>query len=138
MSETSVNLEWLGQGFEFRASSPKDAPAVVIDGNGRIGPSPMAMLLQSVAACAAIDVVDILTKMRMEPRALQVAVSGLRAEGDYPRPWRKIQLEFRLKGDNLTEAAVSRAVSLSMEKYCSVSAMLRHEAEIVHSFRIDG
>jgi len=41
-----------------------------------------------------------------------------------------------VKGKNLSEEAVKRAVELSMDKYCSVKATLEGSAKITFEYKI--
>jgi putative redox protein len=79
--------------------------------------------------------VDILTKKRMPLTLLEISSTG---EQDPNPPWtfRKIALHFRLSGKGLTEKAVSQAIELSHEKYCSVAATVRATAQISTEFEI--
>jgi len=100
-----------------------------------VGIKPSELLLLAVAACSAVDVVEILTKKRMPLTLLEISSTG---EQDADPPWtfRKIRLHYRLSGNGLTEKAVAQAIKLSEEKYCSVAATLRATAEIVTDFEI--
>ena len=102
--------------------------AIVIDGpadiGGRnLGVRPMELMLLSVGACSAVDVVHILKKGRHAVADVQVAVKGERADAD-PKVFTQIHLHFVVAGKGLTEKVVERAVQLSAEKYCSASIML--------------
>jgi|APMed6443717190_1056831.scaffolds.fasta_scaffold39064_2 putative redox protein len=88
-------------------------------------PSPMEMVLESLAACSMMDVISILRKKRRDPVALCVEVDGDRAE-EHPKVFTAISMRFSLESPDCPLADFHRAVSLSMEKYCSVAAMLRH------------
>lgn len=96
-------------------------------GHGR-GPSPMDLLLASLAGCTAFDVVSILEKSRQPLTGLSVRADGVRAE-DHPRRYTRITLTYTVHGD-VDERALRRAVELSEEKYCSVSATLKQGAVI--------
>jgi putative redox protein len=115
--------------------------ALVIDGpadiGGRnLGVRPMELMLLSVGACSAVDVVHILKKGRQPVADVQVEVKGERAEAD-PKVFTKIHLHFIVAGKGLGASQVERAVKLSAEKYCSASIMLgRAGAEITHDFEI--
>ena len=112
--------------------------AIVIDGpediGGRnTGARPMELMLLSVGACSAVDVLHILRKGRAPVVDCQVAVRGTRAETD-PKVFTAIHLQFTVIGRGLREAQVERAVQLSAEKYCSASIMLGAAATITHDF----
>ena len=100
------------------------------------GASPMDLLLRGIAGCSSIDIVMILRKQNHELEDLQVEVDGYREDGAIPNVFKKIHLDFILKGD-VPAAKVARAVKLSMDKYCSVSKMLEKAAEISYSVNLN-
>jgi len=100
------------------------------------GASPMDLLLRGIAGCSSIDIVMILRKQNHELEDLQVEVDGYRDDGAIPNVFKKIHLDFILKGD-VPAAKVERAVKLSMDKYCSVSKMLEKAAEISYSVSLN-
>ncbi len=87
-------------------------------------PSPIEMVLQSLAACSMMDVISILKKKRRDPGALIVEVDADRA-AEHPKVFTAVRMLFRLESSDCPLSDLQRAVSLSIEKYCSVSAMLR-------------
>ncbi len=110
--------------------------SVVLSGqkNG-IGVSPSQMLLVALASCTSVDVVEILKKKRKKLTLLEVTASG---EQDPEPPWayRKIHIKYRVGGKGLTDKAVSQAIALSQEKYCSVAATVRGVARITTEHEI--
>lgn len=96
----------------------------------------MDLLLRGIAGCSSIDIVMILRKQNHELKDLQVEVDGYREDGAIPNIFKKIHLDFILKGD-IPAAKVARAVKLSMDKYCSVSKMLEKAAEISYSVSLN-
>jgi len=121
----TVYLEWKGQ---FRFEGRADDVRTSIDGDGQAGPSPVNLLLESVGACTAIDVVDILQKGRQEIRGMHVEV-GAERRSETPRAVTSLFMKFRIEGDvDLPRA--QRAVDLSLEKYCSVFHSLRMDVSI--------
>jgi putative redox protein len=100
------------------------------------GPSPMETLLLALAGCTGMDVVSILQKMRAPLDGLEIRVSGDRA-GEHPRVFTKIRLEYLFRGRDVRADQAERAVQLSQEKYCSVSAMLRASAEVTYTWRME-
>jgi len=103
-----------------------DAP--VESGGGGSAPSPMELVILGLIGCTGVDVVSILQKMRQPLTGCEVSATYERAE-DHPRVYTKIELTYILRGD-LDPKKVERAVGLSEQTYCSVSAMLRGTAEI--------
>lgn len=97
--------------------------------------SPMELVLVSLAGCSSIDVVDILKKQRQELKELQVKVEASRKDA-IPAVFADINLHFILQGELQTEK-VTRAIDLSLNKYCSVAQMLKHSVEITTSFEIN-
>lgn len=127
-----------GNGFLARADSnhwiPIDWSEKMGGGNG--ASSPVEMLLMSLGACSAIDIVTIMEKARTPVESLRVELSGERSDV-HPRVFTKIHLEYIVKGKGIKPEALERAIHLSEEKYCSVSAMVRDVAKITSSFRIE-
>ena len=106
------------------------------DGGGRnLAPRPMETLLAGAGACSAYDVVLILKRGRHDVTGCEVKVQADRAETD-PKVFTRINLHFTVRGRNLAEAVVSRAIALSHEKYCSATIMLAKTAEIGTSFEV--
>jgi putative redox protein len=97
------------------------------------GVKPSQMLLIGLAACTAYDVLEIMEKKRKPLRYLEIVASG-ENDPDPPWPYRTIHLKYRVSGENLTEKAISQAIELSQEKYCSVAATVRGVAEITTEF----
>ena len=122
-----VEVAWHG-GHRFTAGAP-GGPTQEIDGDGAAAPGPVNTLLASLAACASVDVVDILAKRRTPIASLHVEVVGTRVETT-PRRLRHVALRFRLTGDGIDQANAERAVALSIEKYCSVRSSLDPDIEV--------
>ncbi len=92
-------------------------------GGENFGVRPMQTLLMGLGGCSAIDVISILKKQRQEVVDYKMTISGEREAGKEPSLWKDITVEFHLYGDIDPDKA-SRAVDLSMNKYCSVAATL--------------
>jgi putative redox protein len=107
--------------------------ASAVGGQG-LGARPMELLLAALGGCAAIDVVGILGKQRQPVAEVAAAVEGERAEGE-PSVFGRIHVHFTLRGP-ADDAAVARAVALSMDKYCSVARMLEQTAAITYSHEL--
>lgn len=119
-----------GSGHTLTMDGPPD------HGGKNQGPRPMEMLLIGVGGCSAFDVIHILKKARQDVTDCEAQLSAERVD-DVPAVFRKIHIHFVVKGNNLKENQVKRAVELSAEKYCSASIMLgRAGVEISHSYEI--
>ena len=99
------------------------------------GPSPMELVLIGTGGCSAFDVVHILEKGREAIADCVVELDADRAEQD-PKVFTRIHMHFVVKGRGLSSSKVERAVQLSLEKYCSASAMIAKTATITHDFEI--
>ena len=104
-------------------------------GGQNLAPRPMETVLAGTGGCTAYDVVLILKRGRHDVRGCSVKLSADRAETD-PKVFTKIHLHFIVRGRNLAEATVARAIALSHEKYCSATIMLGKTAQITTGFEI--
>jgi len=98
-------------------------------GGFEAGIKPMEAVLVALGGCTGMDVVSILNKMKVKFNSFEVLINAERAE-DHPKVFTKIHMKYRFKGRNLPRDKIEKAVKLSQERYCSVSAMLRKSAEI--------
>ena len=104
-------------------------------GGHNLAPRPMELVLSGTGGCTAFDVVLILKRGRQDVRGCEVQLRAERAEVD-PKVFTRIHMHFVVSGVKLSDAAVSRAIELSHEKYCSASIMLGQTAEITTSHEI--
>lgn len=95
---------------------------------------PLELLLLGLGGCTGMDVVSLLHKMRVPFTDLELNITADRAE-EHPAVYRKIDIEYIVTGHGLDEEKVRRAVELSQEKYCSVSAMLKKACPVNYSIR---
>ncbi len=119
----------VGSGYRLEIDASPDQ-----GGEGR-GARPMELLLAGLAGCTGLDVISIMRKSRQDVTGFDVVVNGDRAEQD-PKVYTHIRVEYIVRGRNLSEDALKRAIQLSEEKYCSASAMLGKTAKIETSYRI--
>ncbi|PKP54202.1 MAG: osmotically inducible protein C [Bacteroidetes bacterium HGW-Bacteroidetes-1] len=126
-----VDVTWTGDmSFEADVNGFKliiDADETV--GGHNAGPRPKPLTLASLGGCTGMDVVSILKKMRVEPSWFNVEVEGELTE-EHPKYYHKIHLTYMFKGENLDVEKLEKAVSLSQERYCGVSELLKKGAEI--------
>ena len=97
--------------------------------------SPVQMLLGALGSCTAIDVIGILRKKRQHVTGYEVVLEGRRRD-QHPRILTHIEMIHRLRGPDLSRAAIEDAIRLSDTKYCSVHAMLGAVAEITSRYEI--
>ena len=134
-----ISIQRLNNAVHMEAKN-EDGITLQMDGTGEIGGinggfRPMQMLLAAAGGCSAIDVVGILKKQRQNPNDLKIEVTGDRVSVGSYSEFQSIHIHFIFTG-NLDENKVSRAIDLSLNKYCSVSKTLEKTAKITSSFEI--
>jgi putative redox protein len=93
------------------------------------GPRPKPLLLVSLAGCTAMDVVSLLKKMRVDFDDFKIDIEADMTE-EHPKYYDKIKIIYHLFGKDINQAKVEKAVNLSQERYCGVSAMLSKSSEL--------
>ena len=117
---------------ERYVGSASSGHAVVMDTAAeKTASTPMELVLIGLCGCTASDVVGILRKKREPFTGLEVRAQAERASG-FPAVYTEIKLAYRVTG-GVSQKAMEDAVHLSMEKYCSVSAMLEKTAKVTYS-----
>jgi putative redox protein len=136
MADVYTASATLDEGLSFigHTSTGHELVLDAADGGGR-GPTPMALVVLALAGCTGMDVIAMLRKMRQEVTGYEVRVRGERA-AEHPRIYTTVVVEHIVRGRNLDEANVARAVELSATRYCPVSAMLGASATVTHGHRI--
>lgn len=132
-AEYAIDVVWEG-GMRYRGG-PEGGPTHLVDGSREAAPSPVDAMLVSLAACSAIDVVEVLEKRRTPPRAVSVRVSFSRA----PTPPRRItraHLVYRIAADS-ERTHVERGVQLSFDKYCSVAHTFAPDTEMTWEVELE-
>ena len=132
IAHAPIDVQWVG-GLNFEAGRT-DGTKIRIDGDAHSAPGPFDALLAAIATCAAVDVVTILEKQRTPVRALNVRVEAHRVEST-PRRLASAVLHFSIAAPGTTMEKATRAVELSVAKYCSVRSSLIADASV--SWRVD-
>jgi len=100
------------------------------------GPRPKPLMLAALAGCTGLDVVSLLKKMRQEFEYFNIIVEG-DTEDEHPNAFVKMHIIYELRGKDLDLEKIEKAISLSMERYCGVSAVYRKAGvEMTHEVRI--
>lgn len=133
-----TEFTWKGK-MVFEAKT-ESGHSVVMDAKPEVGgedngPRPMELLMVSLGGCTAMDVVSILKKMRADLESMTINIHSEQAP-EHPKIFTKINIEYNFTGRNITEKNVKKAIELSQEKYCSVTAMLKEKAEITYKWNI--
>jgi len=136
MVEAKVTLVG-GMQFEGDSSSGHKLQMDADDSSGgkNKGFRPMELLLVGFGGCSGMDVISILRKKRQNVSGLEMNVKGEKADS-YPHVYKEVHIEYVVKGRGVEKDAVERAITLSLDKYCSVGATLGKAGQITHSYRI--
>jgi putative redox protein len=130
-----ATVHYAGDEFFIGISPSGHAQTIDTKGERHAAPTPMEMLLVSVAGCTAADVISILLKKRQDVTDYKVEITGDRVE-DHPRKFIKFHIHHIVHGRSVSEKAVADAIELSNTKYCSVAATVRPTAEITTSYEV--
>lgn len=125
-------------GLEFESTF--DGHTITLNGatgedGRRLGFGPKALLLSGLAGCSGIDVVDILSKMKVPFQGIEIIANADQTD-EHPKVFKDIHITYRVKTGKENEGKVQRAVDLSLQKYCGVSAMLSKHSEIISKVEI--
>jgi putative redox protein len=131
---TTAKVSWV-EGALFVAEGGS-GHTLTMDGAPDIGgrnlaSRPMEVVLMGLGGCTAIDVVSMLRKQRQDIEGVEVSLSAERAT-EHPMVFTEVKLVYTVRGRKLNKALVERAVSLSDEKYCSATAMIKKSAKVSH------
>ena len=118
------------QGFSFVVDADESV------GGTNQGPRPKALMLSALAGCTGMDVVSILKKMQMPFDRLEISVDGDTAS-DHPKVYSSVTVVYSFWGDALDESKINKAVQLSQDKYCGVSATMKAVGEVKHEIRLN-
>jgi len=137
MNQT-VQVNWMdNMAFEASVNDHK----IIMDagesaGGTDRGPRPKALTLASLGGCSGMDVVSILSKMRVVPEKFGMTITGELSE-EHPKVYHTITVIYRFKGKDLPMDKLQKAVNLSQERYCAVSAMLGKAAKILTRIEVE-
>lgn len=126
-------LKWQ-EGLRFSGGEP-GGPSTIIDGDNVAGPGPMLTLLLAAGSCSGSDVVAILHKMRVQLCEVRINVTGVRRAQE-PRRYVSIHFDYHLAGEGLDQAKATRAIDLSLQKYCSVVHSLAPDIAITYALTL--
>ena len=138
MKTSSVDLKWTGNmAFETELDGHK----LVVDAASSVGGEdkgyrPKPLMLVALAGCTGMDVVSILKKMRVEVEEFNVSVEADMTE-EHPKQYNKMKIIYSFKGKDLPREKIEKAVNLSEEKYCGVSAVYKKAMDIATEIQIN-
>lgn len=117
---TKTRATWRG---EHRFEAGPEGRTAPVDADSKAAPGPVETLLNAVATCSGVDVLDILAKRRTPAERFVVDVMATRRP-EAPRRVERLEIVFTIDGAGIDAADAERAIQLSFEKYCSVAASL--------------
>lgn len=136
--KTSLNVNWKsGMAFESEINGHK----VTIDamesvGGENKGPRPKPFMLLALAGCTGMDVVSILKKMRVELDGFAIEVEANLTE-EHPKQYDAMNVIYKFWGKDLPIEKIEKAVKLSDEQYCGVSAVYKKAIKMTHEIRVN-
>ena len=137
----NIKLKRIDDAYNFEAlgESPVN---VTIDGSEAIGghnagARPMELVLMGLGGCIAIDVISILKKQRQQITDYEISVDAERKKDETPSTFEWIKVTHKMSGE-IDEVKLSRAIELSVKKYCSVSAILKPTAKLEYFYQLNG
>jgi len=133
-----IKVDWI-DGLAFEADL--DGHKITIDGpeesgGKNRGARPKPFMLLALAGCTGMDVVSILKKMKVDVKGLNIKVEG-DMEEEIPKTFISMHVIYTFKGDELPMDKLEKAVELSKEKYCGVSAMLKKVIPITYEIKTE-
>ena len=133
----SINISWKeNMAFEADLGGHKsimDAGEKV--GGQNLGPTPKPLLMASLGGCSAMDVISLAKKMRQEVESFEIEMIGDITD-EHPMKYEAIKLIYKFKGKDLDIKKLEKAVSLSQDRYCGVSATLKSVVKIEYEIVI--
>lgn len=133
-----VVTQWKGN-MAFESTLPDGVIKIDVpedkggDGNGM---RPKALMLTSLAGCSGLDVASLIKKMRLEVDDFRIETDGDLTEED-PQTYHTVTVRYIFSGKNLNEEKLTKAVNLSVEKYCGVMKMFESFAKMVIDIQFD-
>jgi len=127
------------EGLKLKGKNEKGYE-IVMDTKKEIGgfdsaPTPMETVLMALGGCTAMDVISMLSKMKIKYKYFGIEIEGKRRD-EHPKVFKEIYLKYIFKGENLDMNKLRKAIELSLSKYCSVSNMLNKTAKISYDIEI--
>jgi putative redox protein len=129
-----TSTKWRHEGI-FESRQEGSGKSIIIDTDRKEGPGPKSLLLSGLAGCSGIDIVEILKKQRVEFSDFSIDVESDTTE-DHPKVFKDIFVVYSIRTDPANETKVRKAIDLSLDKYCGVSAMLKKNSTIHYKLQL--
>ncbi|MGD9976931.1 MAG: OsmC family protein [Bacteroidales bacterium] len=138
MDKITIYADWQdGLAFEAEVNGHK----IMLDADEKVGgknqgPRPKPLMLVALAGCTGMDVISILQKMKVEVKKFRVGVEAGQTD-EHPKRYSAMKVIYEFWGSNLPLDKIEKAISLSEERYCGVSAVYRQAMPITHEVRLN-
>lgn len=134
----NAKVKWVEK-MQFVGNGPSKH-TLVMDAHPEVGGEdsgvrPMELLLIGLGGCTGMDVVSLLNKMRVKFTHFEIEIKSER-DTVHPKVFKKIRLNYIIKGNEIPEDKLKKAIELSQQRYCSASAMLGKTAELDYTYSI--
>lgn len=136
---TRITLNWVKDTtFETRLDGhPLTVDTAVEKGGNDEGPRPKALMLVALAGCTGMDVAPLFRKMRIRFESLSIEVEAETSEG-IPMLYTAFHVAYHVKGEIADGPKILKAITLSQDKYCGVSMMMKKIAPLSWSATLNG
>ena len=133
-----VNTAWAGK---MKFDTEVNGHHIILDaaedvGGENAGPRPKALMLSALAGCTGMDVISILKKMKLEPEYFNIKIEADLTE-EHPKVYSKVHIIYEFKGKDMEIEKLQKAIELSQEKYCGVSAMYKKAMDVSYEIVIN-
>lgn len=133
-----IETAWKGK-MKFEVDV--DGHSIIMDaspeaGGEDAGPRPKKLMLVALAGCTGMDVVSILKKMRIDLEDFKVVVEGDVTE-EHPKHYTKMHIIYKFRGKKLDPDKLMKAVEMSQDRYCGVSAAYKKAMEVTYEIQIE-
>lgn len=139
MSTHNIKTEWNGK-MKFTADVngfPVAMDTTEKGGGDNSAPSPKPFVLTALSGCTGMDVISMLQKGRKEPKSLSISVEGEVTE-THPKQYEKVHIIYDVQAEDDYAEAIIRAVRMSQEQYCGVSAMMQKAMPVTWTINLNG
>ena len=139
MAQHEIETQWMGK-MQFNALV--NGHTIIMDAPERVGgedngPIPKPFVLTALSGCTGMDIVAILRKAQKEVQDLSIKVTGELSK-QAPIQYVAMHVNYDFKGDPSCKDAALDAVTVSQEKYCGVSQMLKKALPVTWEVNYNG
>ena len=139
MAQHEIETQWMGK---MQFNTLMNGHTIIMDAPERAGGEdngsiPKPFILTALSGCTGMDIVSILRKAQTEVNDFDIRVSGQLSK-QQPIEYISIHVTYDFRGEEKFKEAALNAVTLSQEKYCGVSHMLKKAVSITWDVLYNG